>query len=77
LVIQSKVSSFQAVGSDGTVLSSRTPAIGITDNEAASLSVPKTKERAADVDGPVAQMESEGWTVTGKGADWFSVQLSR
>jgi hypothetical protein len=63
--------------SGGAVVGEKTNTFTINQSEIQSTSLKETKERTALVNGLVKQLESAGWTVTGQGADWFAIQLSR
>lgn len=55
----------------------RTHIVEISKGEMKTLAVHKTKGRASMVDGLVKRLKNAGWTVTGKGRFWYSVQLSK
>lgn len=49
----------------------------ITKSELSSHAIRKTKARTAMVNGLVKRLKKAGWTVTGRGAEWFAIKLSK
>ncbi len=63
--------------SGDAVVGSKTSEFTITAGDLNSHSVKKTKARSSLLNGLVKKLENAGWTVTGQGAEWFKVQLSK
>jgi hypothetical protein len=49
----------------------------ITKSELSSHAIRKTKARTAMVNSLVKRLKKAGWTVTGRGAEWFAIKLSK
>jgi hypothetical protein len=63
--------------SKGKTVGNRTAEFEVSRSELDAQKVKKTSARSKAVNKLVAQLKSAGWTVTGKGAYWYSVKLSK